>query len=343
VAFANGCRQIDLHPRVHVREGPVRGVGAGGEQQQADQQPGCPAGGDVEHHQEDPKEQQRGAQVPLDDEHAQTGQPGGHYWAEVAAPGQVQPADPPGRQREQVPLVHQVTGEEDHQQQFGDLTGLDRESGHPDPQLRSVHLREPGRQHRRQVKQHQAHQRAGVGVALQRSMVPNRRQHGGAQHQAQRGPDQLQRRVGPGGGPVQLLGTPGRGQIQPVDQHQADAVEQYGQRQQQWVRGWCVVPHQQMRGDEQGRQGGGVDRGLCRQRAAHAGEYRHVGQGGHHQREDQHPQLRPPPARGHRHPRPAARGHRHRRRLRGVHGAQLAWSAVAPRRSATGVGSAGPR
>ena len=78
-------------------------------------QPAGALGGDVEHRDEDAEEQQRGAEVALEDEHGEAGQPGHEDRPQVAAAGQVEAEDPAARQRQHVALDDQVAGEE-HQQ-----------------------------------------------------------------------------------------------------------------------------------------------------------------------------------------------------------------------------------
>ena len=67
--------------------------------------------------------------------------------AQVAAAGQLDAGDAAAGQRQHVALVDQVGGEEDDQADLGELTGLDGEAGHPDPDLGAVDLRQRRRQH----------------------------------------------------------------------------------------------------------------------------------------------------------------------------------------------------
>ena len=64
-----------LDPAVHVRLQPADGDGAQGGQQQADRDPAGAAGGDVQQDDEQAEEQQRGAEVALQDQDADAQQP----------------------------------------------------------------------------------------------------------------------------------------------------------------------------------------------------------------------------------------------------------------------------
>jgi hypothetical protein len=101
-----------LHPQPHVAEQLVGDVGAAGEQREPDEQPRRPLGGDVEHHDEDAEEQQRGAEVAPAHEHREDWRPRPAARPEVTAAGQVEPGEPASGQRQRVALLHEVAGEE---------------------------------------------------------------------------------------------------------------------------------------------------------------------------------------------------------------------------------------
>ena len=130
--------QPGVHPGLDVPEDQVGGVGAGDEHRRADDQPAAALGGDVEHHDEQAEEQQRRAEVVLEDQDAQADQPHREDRAEVAAAGQVDAEEPAAGQRQGVAVQHQVAGEEDDQQDLGDLAGLEAERPEPDPDAGAV-------------------------------------------------------------------------------------------------------------------------------------------------------------------------------------------------------------
>ena len=174
---ANGSSQISARS-VEVGERPadgaaehVRQVGAAEEEEQTDEQPADPFGGDVERHHEHAEVEQRGAQVLLEDQDQEADQPDHEHRAEVAPAREVDAEEPPAGQREHLALAHQVVGEEDQQRQLGELTGLDGEAADPDPQLRAVDLGDTAGQHRRDHHQHDAGQAQGVRVPGQRPVV----------------------------------------------------------------------------------------------------------------------------------------------------------------------------
>ncbi len=191
-----------------------------------------PAGafrGDVEHHQEEPEEQQRGAQVALEDQHAEADQPHRQHRPQVAAAGQVDAEHPSSGQGQRVTVQHEVAGEEEHQQDLGQLTGLEAERAEPDPDPGAV---DGGAEHRQQRhhQQHQGRETRGVGEGLQSAVVAHHDQDEDEQDRAQRHPDQLVARERPdraaGGGVAE---------VDAVDDRQTEAVEGGDDRQQHRV------------------------------------------------------------------------------------------------------------
>ena len=104
--------------------------------------PAEPVGGDVDHHQERGVQQQRGAEVLLEHHHADRDDPGRQQRRQVARPGQVHAEHVLAGAGEQAALGHQHRREEDQQQDLGELGGLNREAGQPNPDLGAVLLRE---------------------------------------------------------------------------------------------------------------------------------------------------------------------------------------------------------
>ena len=87
--------------------------------------PGQPLGGQVEHRDEQTEEEQRRAEVALEDEDGDRRGPHDEDRAEVPRPGQVQAEDLGAGQRERVAVRHQVAGEEDRERDLGELGGLE--------------------------------------------------------------------------------------------------------------------------------------------------------------------------------------------------------------------------
>jgi hypothetical protein len=125
---------------------------------------------------------------------------------------------PRSRQRERVAVQHEVAGERDDQQHFRDLTGLEAERSDTDPDPGAVDLLAEARDDRQQ-EQHDGGEAAGVREALEHAVVAQQDERGHEQPDPERHPDQLLlgEAVRPAGG---LLG-----QVEPVDDRQAEAVE----------------------------------------------------------------------------------------------------------------------
>ena len=88
---SNGCSQMSTRACDVAEQRATRATAPAANSTQADEQPAGPLGGDVEHHHEEAEEQQRGAEVALEDQDAEADQPGDEDRAEVAAAGQVRP------------------------------------------------------------------------------------------------------------------------------------------------------------------------------------------------------------------------------------------------------------
>ena len=117
--------QPGVEPGADVLERARGQPRADDEQQEADDHPGQPLGGQVEHRDEQTEEQQRRAQVALEDEDGDRRGPHDEDRAEVPRPGQVQAEHLGSGQRERVAVRHQVAGEEDRERDLGELGGLE--------------------------------------------------------------------------------------------------------------------------------------------------------------------------------------------------------------------------
>ena len=209
---------------------------AGHEQQDPDHQPRLALGRDVEHGDEQAEEQGRRADVGLEDQDQQADRPERQDRAEVAGPRQVDPDEPPAGQGQHVPLGDQVAGEEDGERDPGEFTGLDREAAQDDPDLGPVDGAEAGRQQRGDGQQDQADRAQGVGIPLQDSRLADHDQDGDERGDADRRPHQLvQGGVAGQRGDRQARVAAAAGFLQPVDHHDADAVEHRRERQQERV------------------------------------------------------------------------------------------------------------
>ena len=105
--------------------------------------------------------------------------------AEVAAARQVQAHEAAAGQREGVPLDHQVAGEEDRDDDLGELAGLDGPKPamrDPDPARRNRAGKNTGR-----ISRTSAPTMRDVGVALQDAVVLEEDQHADEEGDAERG------------------------------------------------------------------------------------------------------------------------------------------------------------
>ena len=273
------------------------------EQQEPDDQPGRPLGGDVHHHHEQAEEQGRGADVTLEDQHHQADAPGDQHRAQVAGPGQVDAQEPPPGQGEHVALGHQVAGEEHGQAQLGELLRLHGEPAQRDLDLGegARHLADAVRQHRGQGQQHHADGTQRVGVPLQGAGLPDEGQHGHEGGDPGRAVEHLEGRgLGAHGGDDEAAVASPAGLLQPVDHHDPEAVQQRGQRQQERVGVGRQPPHRDVGRPDQHGEGDAVLEHPGRHLAVQAQPHVGVGEHDHAHHEDQHEQFGPPAAPGHR-------------------------------------------
>ncbi len=237
---------------------------------------------------------------PLEDQDDQADAPGDEHRPEIPGPGQVDAEHPPAGQGEHIPLGHQVAGEEHGQRQLGELLGLDA----PDPGNRDLDLgggtgdlADAGREDRGQRDQHQADGAERIGVALQRAWLPDEGEHGHEGRHPDRGVEHLQRgggRVHGGDHEARVAAPPGL--LQAVDHHDAEAVEQRGQRQQQRIGIRRQPAHRDVgRGDQDGERQAVLEHPR-RDLAVQAEPDVRVGEHDHADHEDQHEQFGPAPA-----------------------------------------------
>src|SRR5699024_11472172 len=94
----------DIDPRGDVAEAVDGDEHPDGEHREAKDDPARAFGGDVEHRDEQPEEQQRGAQVALGDEHEDTRGPHGDERAEIDDPGELDAEELRAGEGEPVPV-----------------------------------------------------------------------------------------------------------------------------------------------------------------------------------------------------------------------------------------------
>ena len=115
------------------------------EQDQPDDHQADPARGDVEHRQEDAEEQERGAEVALDDHDAEGDRPHRDHRGEVRQRRQPQRPEPRVLLDQQGPVLRQVAGQEDDEDDLEQLGRLAAERSELEGQALTVDLACPGR------------------------------------------------------------------------------------------------------------------------------------------------------------------------------------------------------
>src|SRR4029079_4362561 len=250
--------QPQQDPYLDVLEEQVGDVGAGAEQDHADRDPRPALGGDIEHRDEKAEEHQGGAQVLLEDQDADTGQPGDQNRTEGLRPGQSDPEEPAPHQGQDVAFLHQVAGEEDDQQDLGDLTGLEGQGTDADPDPGPVDVAaDAGRQWQQEHPETDRH--GGEREPAQVAVVPQDDDDADGDEHGQRAPHQLLGRQELAAGAV-------AGQVQAVDHPQAQPVEQRGDRQHQRVGIRGPPPQHQVEAEGERQQPGTVPDQVGRER-----------------------------------------------------------------------------
>ncbi len=117
----NGCSH-GVHALADVAEHAGRGDRAYGERDEADDDPASAPGGRVQHRDEHREEHQRRAQIALHDEHAHRDQPH-HDDLSLPLMRQLESQHLLASHGELVAVVEQVGGEEEREEQLGELAG----------------------------------------------------------------------------------------------------------------------------------------------------------------------------------------------------------------------------
>ena len=165
--------------------------------------------------------------------------------SQVTRPGQIHAQHVLARAGEQPALGHQHRRKEDQQQDLGELGRLNREARQPNPDLGAVLLGQRPRQQRRYRQEDKSGQPADVAVARELAVVLQRDHHESEGAHADQRPQNL--RVGDGA--ATPLGQP-LVEVESMNHHQPQPVEQRHDRQQQRVRVRRVASDRQVRDDE---------------------------------------------------------------------------------------------
>ena len=177
-------------------------------------------GGDVEHREEDAEEQQRRAEVPLDDDDHEGDRPHRDHRREVRDGRQAQRADPRVLLDEQGAVLRQVAGQEDDQDHLEQLGRLAAERPELDGQALAVDL---GAEHEGQQQQADPGRGPRVLVAAQPAVRADDDRQGRHDGQGDEQPDELDLGEPERGAEERLLDEVLR---QPLHQQQRDPAEQ---------------------------------------------------------------------------------------------------------------------
>ncbi len=207
-----------MEPLLHVRRDLVDDVGAGREQQQPGDGVQLPPRGDVDHRQHDAVQQQRRAHVVHHRDNAERDAGHRQQRTEVPRRRQGDAEQPPVRHRQQLPALAQVAGQEDDEQQLGELARLHLHAADPDPELGPV---DGGADDHGQQQQDDGSHPEGVLVRLQPPVVADEQDQRQEARHADHDPDRLVAR---------------QQRVQPVDLGQAHRRQQRGQREQPGIR-----------------------------------------------------------------------------------------------------------
>ena len=182
-------------------------------------------------------------------------------------------------------MGHQVAREEDRQHDLGDLTGLETQRPQHDPDPRAVDgAAQAGHEGQQQKAETDDH--CGVGVAAQHPMVLDQPDHRDRAEHPDRAPDQLPEGVGIGAGP-----RPRVREVEPVDHHQAQSVEQRRRRQQHRVGVLRLEPQDDVQAPGEDQQPGAVVEQVRRHLVLHGHPDRGVGEQHDADRQQQQRQL----------------------------------------------------
>lgn len=231
-------------------------------QDQPDRDPAGAPGGHVQQDDEDGEEEERGAQIALQDQHRDADQPDRDDRSQHPAGGEPQPPHPASRVGQRAAVGGKIGREEDGDQNLGELARLNGKSGDTDPDLRPV----DGREKNRRRHQQQRERRTDIGVPLQHAVVAQQHHHRDEEPDADRRPHQLGGR-----------GMVGRGlQIESEDQHQPEPVEQHGGGQQQRIGVRGAKADGEMREQRECAEPGAVPDRTARQRMPSGQPHDHI-------------------------------------------------------------------
>ena len=162
--------------------------GASGEKPEAEHRVEVPAGGDVDHREVDPEEQERRPQVVHHGQHAERDAGHERERPQVARRREADPEDRAVRHRQHLAPVAQVAREEHDEQELRELAGLHLDAAEPKPQLRAVDGRPDDH---RDEEQADRGGREQVRVGLEPAVVADQEDHAQESQQADDDPHRL--------------------------------------------------------------------------------------------------------------------------------------------------------
>ena len=175
----------------------------------------------------------------------------------MAELGDADRTDPPDGDGEKLPPLRQVAGEEQDQADLAELTGLEAEGTEPDPETGAVHGH-PETRDDRQQDEGDAGDGPRVTVAGEVPDVTDVDQGGDEDDHRDHEPAELRSRQVVVGGDVEAR-----------DEHQADRVEEGGDRQEERVRPRGEAPHREVGGQVGADEDAGVERQPVRHVVVH--------------------------------------------------------------------------
>ena len=156
----------DCDARLHVRKERVEAHAADGDEHDADEHVGEPAGADIDHHEEDAEEQQGASQVALEDDDEHGDDPHRKQRYERAEVRILEAGAATTHDAQQLAIVGEIGGEKQDDENLGNLARLERKPENRQPDARAVVFRSDKRNDRQQ-QQYEAEEQAGVLVTPQ--------------------------------------------------------------------------------------------------------------------------------------------------------------------------------
>jgi len=282
--------QPDLDPLVDVVEQRPGQCRAADEEQQADEQPGQALGGDVEDHDERAEEQQRRAQVTLEDEHAQAGQQATRIGPRSRPRGRSTPSTRRPASASTSRLDHEVAAKNTIKTILAASPGWN-ENPAARIQMRAPLTVAPSPGTSGSSSSTRPASIAVVGVALQHPVVAHQHDDRDEPGHPHRGPGQLGGCVAGRHGAAELAGGVGGGQVEPVDDDQAQPVDQRDGRSRTGSAYGAQRRSARWATRHQGAQPGAVAEHPGGQRPGEGQPHRGVGGHRDEHREHQHHQL----------------------------------------------------